>query len=1729
MSELSSLLLNLSNPEIQTSFQEPIVKGYPKVYVFHSPTEEPEELVLDSLYPFMTVQDIKTKIYLEKGEDDLYVPASQALLIPLGENPSSSIASKYVPLDFAFVSVDKKGNVLVTHELLNPFERIQTGVDERFVTEKGDLKDIKMTDRSNMTMEDIFPQIFGSMNAVLHLFLYSDVIKGIDESLVKSSREWYGRIYPYYPDLPKDIEALSDEDFDKEYKYLVARKTYVTEAIDLMDNLDSLLKTTQLLPFKVGSIKFLRLLWKKPIQKVPDVESLFYNIPVTPLFPFLRILPSQGVPITKLHVDSPLRIPSFDPRLIPQWAQQKPPSKDDFLFGKILVRKSEGLESLYGTLRVFDDRSADFILQPPKTLKKLLLQDIELFPKYLTESLRGTYLESAEAGIGEAAIVCGIPKIGLRQIPKERFLQRLKAFSPLFQEIPPIEEKSMIAMLRYRGVSKFTQEDKVFSFISQYATKLELAGDDVDAEAGELVEAIMKTFKIRFQDAKNTLEKWIRENGKVTLAVAETKDFVLQYNRGTDIAIYADQSSYTFHLYRVQSIIHLQRILTALSLLLSGTDEDFEVGEITAFEDAASVVSDEFKEKEEERGIDDEDEDDARGDTYDALGEDIDDLEEAPKPVAKPVAKATAVPAKAETLSIREFFTKRLYDADSELFTKTEVVRKDLKEDVKGKPKQDVKQNYSSKCQSIDDRQPVVMNEDKYRAMLEEYENDNITFQEFPLRPGEKQILTGTIVPVLVYGSLPSLMNYYICCEYFCLKDVIMVLEEDFKGTSYRPKREVDGVEVKKEPNSCPFCGGTLINKKNQEPGQTVYRRRADKGNKHIGLLLKTNHPQGIFQPCCFSKMPNYSTRDPQFRHLEYRPRTTELKEPEEKDEDVGSVSEPLKYTYSLVLASAYTKYIVRDNKFPLVVSQKGGPQIGVLLPILDSYFQQDNSKIIYVSTQKHELFPDSKAFLRLGVDNTTQSKPESFFTAVAPYFLNLNTAEDLRRALINKIIPMNFIFFNYGNLVMEFYNPSDKGPTDTDLQLWSQKNFDAGVTSNNKEALLRIWKSYHRFLRFLEDPKTLKEYRQFAQMLALPNFMSTNGIIFIVLDIVKQGEVEVLKVRCPPFGYDSLQYGDCDIAFIIHHHTGYWEPIFYSENQRSKGRFADKNEVHITFQRALFSSWPPIVQKRVFEFTQKCAGSGRAAWTSGSEVDSFALIPVERAIQGMGPSPEGVIRDAYNHVVGLTFREGGGKSKLIALPVADDGTILTLSRVHFDWDDYTPASLESVVNFYKEEVEPRFGYYPGYSVATAVLEVNTNKFVAVRLKNGLYIPCAPVKAEDPAIQALLKSLPFSQIEKIEDMEWMINRDIIFGKKGREEEREMYRTTENLVSEAFEYLRLTFSNWFSSEKVSGELRERVERILFTKDLPLFEKRKRLEILLGDTVRSWMDTEEEFTDVKKTLLRVDCLLQTGPDCPAQCVWKESKGKCLIHTPGSTETFENIPLMLSRRLFEELIRFPEKRQQLLEKNVSPLVSLKQAILMKDQYIVPQSSLAWYDLLRAEWLSPTQEKKKFYEEMSSVKEDPDVLPVVEKESTLPELLQNIIGDETLAKSYYLYRPQSTEYESGYVLPFLVSLGKYPDDIGLEDDAFELTEEAMRKLVLLIRRPVMQIDLTGGDIQWKIYGPAKKQKDPNPFILVIQDSDLGGPAMLSLSPTTPVPIPYDKLSSDLQFLLKEDMVLVS
>lgn len=1857
---MSSFIKRFFTPEFVGSYKLPLTEELtPRIYIFRNQTSPPEVLDIKNFYPFMTLQDLKTIIYMSKGDAVDFYPTFQALMIPLDigeETPKDALHSWYRSADFSWMKPGSTSDADV-YNMKNPFTRAQVReVDERFMGATAP-KVNDFASRGRASYEVLLP-LFQGARPVFHLFLFKDVISLINPELRQSEREWVGRIKPYFPEL--QITQPLNELTAQQSLIIGKRTVYVRRTLQLMNRLDLLLDgDVNLYPVALAGIKFLRLVWVQADEEAPSLESLFYQLPVTAERPFLRILPNDNVAVTKIRLAGVLKIPDIsDPRLLLQWAQEKNPTPDkDFMFSKTVIRKTVGSQpALYGTLRLFEERSGDFILMPPKQLRKLdPRSDLRDFPQLLVSALTDTPLAGKTPDIGEASLICGIRMpTDAKPITKMNLRKRLPAFASLFQEISSLPGEQPLVMLRYKAVSNFANEDRLYAFLTQLVNRRIIKGD---IALHDLVAAVGEEFQLSDEEASAKVRKWWDARGTMSLAVPETKDYILTYNTGTDIGIFAQHPFYSFHIYRVDSIQSLERILTALSLLLSAEDSQLFTPERVITEHATAeealvpiapgsvmpvpvtvtpAVEDDLPEDADVAG-DAEFEgidadlmfdvgDNELLDLGDAFQEEVQEAvgsvnvatmvakdEEKPavelrglavaaataaSPEAKTVTAAVTAAATPKTVAAKEnnsdeeseeedgkrtyakFLAKKLQEADDRLF-----VYKSPNPAVKIK-------KYVTMCQATETRQPAVLNQEQYERMRDIYRDDDITFLIFPLErddPSELPEEGRETYTILRYGSDPLHQNYYLCCEFFCIRDYILVRESDFYSTQDRAGKAKPGESSpgKKDRGSCPFCHGLLIHSlKAPQKDEVVIQRKIkqkskeDKRHLWVGFLKDTFHPEGFYLPCCFTgkkevkkdkkekpvssvawdksledKKHLIRISDRQFEHIRAAAQTVpEEREGEDDDEtervpvSAASITAVPVLDYAVTLSRAHKKYIVGPEKFPLKMGELEGPQIGLLPAILDSYFSQNPTDFVSRDFNRMELKPESEGFLRIGVENRSSYLPDSFLAAIAPFIDYRNNAAEVKARFMEVITPKIFLFLNFGNLVLEFYDPSFPNPKDGEIRKWSSEELQVDMTEQNKDVILRLWKSYNNFLVFLKSTSTLKEYRQFAQVLALPSLLTPRGIVFVILDV---NEEEKVEVRCPPYGYDVDRYSDSDVGFLLHHHTGIWEPIFFTDNRPAKARFEETHTYILRFERSTEASWPPIVRQRVREFIKRCSGPSRGEFTSQSRIDTMALVSVSRALQLIKQDVFGVVRDSYNHVVALTYRSDPSKSfkaGLVAFPVVDDGTYIQ-KWVHFDWDDFPKAHLEDVIAWYRANVEKQFTAYKGYKVVRTVKSRGTKKYEAVQLANGIFIP-----AGEPRDAASI-TLPFVEVQ---EMEWMINRKIIFSNDAAPSHEQLMKAEESELDEIFEHLRLTFSKWLESEEAGSDLRAQLEKIIFRKDLPLFEKRKRLQIHLENTVMGWIDSEKmpnENGEIS-SLIRADCRMQMQPYCTGRCVWRQKEsdaaGRCYLHVPSETRLGTrnvNGPQLLFLRLIEELLRFPERRRQLLREDVPTMVKMTDAIRIKDQWILPETSLAWADLLRLDWVQSGKERKLFFEEMSRTAEVPatvaatvaktalkttaatteapttaaktEAIAETEAPATttttneLPQVFVELFGeDDPKVKALFLYKVENPD-ETQPLRPYLSLLGLGPADLGLPEDALALTKDAIKKLVTLARRPILQFhpEASMPDDTYA-YGLFGQQKSEVPFIFIIDES---GPALVSTSPTSFQPVTPEDMPSEL------------
>jgi hypothetical protein len=1711
-----------------------------------------ETLTFDNVYPFDTVDDIK-RFVCSHYNDPAFIPRFIFAGVPIGETAYSTdeptLDSKYLPLEWLWYPTDTN-DPKKTYVLKNPRKTL-TEPDLRFVTAEGSYASPNIDPRGRSIIETVFLKPHHGKIPVFHIFPIKYLLREYSGPTPISEEDWNKRFAPYYPyisvDGPYEAEGDDIEFMDKIDYYVKQRE----RTLNKVNNL--LLEGVEVPSIKVKGIRQLRLTWKKPVREFEGCGYFFYRLPVTKIRPYLRLMPSEGSAVTKLHVEGVLPIPTLeDPRILEVWGKEVSPTPGiDFCSMKYIHRPSIGnTQAIYGTVQICNDGTMNLLLLPPKQIKKLdPILDFRNFNQILENVFTGLPQQIDSFELGEISVLFAL-KTGLKskKFNKARLQKRLPYFQTFFSEIKPLPNESPIISLRYKAVSQYATEDKIFSFLTQYTTSKMLEGEVADAS---VVIALQDEFQLSKQEAIDYYADWFKKRGAYTVSIPEDGEFIESFNPGIDIHIFSQHPSYYCQINRIDSFETYIRIYTLLSLLFIEED-DYFANSNSGANTELSRVSEELQQEslEREEGVEAVNKpnngeaieetaattaanasvknqvrpregsvnsvpdwmiDDPFANESDAVNKGEVIPETAPpvveassvpqeavaalkkRPPVAPVdtgVKATAataplVPLRGEDeqrlVNPKSWFIKKLQEIDPRLFS-YKVGDKD-------------ENGYSRKCSGYDDRQPSILTKDQYERMREIYEDDPIFWLVYPLEGDENPVQplgTEETVTLMRYGSDSEAINYYFCPQYYCLSDEIMVREKDFEGTQDR-----DGNP--KPPNTCPFCLGKLIiDNKKAIPGYTVIKRKDKKGaatyHSQIDFMSKTTHPEGFALPCCFLKQTALRISDPQFSHLrDYLQQTAanelntnEIAETEEEqsyEELIFRGEEAIEY--AVLFESIQRKYILESNKHPDPGVFAAAP------PQFDTFFRQDSGDKIITRVAIHlKLRPNATGFLRIGTENTIY---ESLLGVIAP-LLYKNSINEVKERILEVLTPRIFLNSHFGNLVLEFYNPADGSampPTKQELMSWSSTQLGVALSSSNLYQLLRIYNAYKRFIKFIRDPRQRKDLRHIQPLLAEPGLFTTRGVQLIVME---DNGTEPVTVKCPIFGVSMDRNKKNDFAFISRSlkYIGGTENVYaryelylHTSNKPAKGGEGEIHETIIRWDYASRRFWPEIVQRRVDEYMTQCQSRYRSLYTSQDGVNSMAMIPLSKAVDAAPFRPEGIVKDSYNHIVGLTFRSKAGASTLVALPIVDDGVIsissaFSIKSIYLDWNDFKVAAVDDVVNYYRKNLEPLFALYPGYIIKYIVKQKLDNKIVAVQLENGLYVPAAPPKDE-----SVIAALGLDTVT-IDEFQWQIDKKIagikskvnagnswddILEKTSTEKscgfDSELIRKSSYVqFEELYQQFRLIVSNWLISQKAGSEVRKGIEDIIFNSDLPEYEKRKRLYIFISATLLSWFYPDSEKWEAPASFLRKDCRLIDEPGaCTGTCFWKEEegeKGKCLLHVDETTQLGEkpgerdvSTAELFTKRVIDELVRFPNRRKQLLKRGeISKVSTIVAPIRQGDQYIIPESSPTWTNLLRMDWARQIPEEPKYYEEMSR-----EVAPENEQapEGEMPDALETILGEDTNLR---LSIPDVPD-EKQPLMPFTGILGVTLDQMGLENNATEIKKENLVKYVQVTSKPIGLIDL--------------------------------------------------------------------
>ncbi len=1679
-----------------------------------------EEIIIDNIYPFNTINDLKLRLYsIKKSSEWLpnYVFFGE-VFGPVTEGPKD----RFRTIGFSWSSIDD----LVTQGmfLVSPLKITNQGSQPNytFVDNMGQPITNAFENYSRQIIEDCWPN---QNEVVIYAFCLDDLLLnfGVAENNLPSKSNWYGRFSMYFPALTYETIKPSVKDIqnsDVLLKYYLANNQIISNIEDLITN------DVQTVNLSIENILALQLLFDSKTSEeentIPfiSVEDTFFETDVNSRRPFTRFLPLNNEPVTKIHIKGVLPIPDIrDYGLISQWRLiDNPDDNGDFMFMKILTKDiDEGGLPLYGTLQIYDDGAANFTLLPSKQHRRGLdpQSDLKDLDKIIFEATKDTFLHGRDLILNEISLTLSLKlETKQKQLSKSLLQKRVKYFSPFLQEIPiySTELPNPIIMLRYKAVSNYESENNIFTFIRQIIPQFpNLSARYVPPE---FLAAISTEFNITHEDAIGYYHDFLDRAESFQILSPELGTFTPLKNSGIDILVYGKFPIYYIRISRCQSIYHLQRINTILSLFLTA---DINPSIKTSIEEAISelepVVNEIIvpentmitrkKQLEEELFINDLDSSD---DIEEALAEKVDagkqlELDELdffggggevtgdsgqsggakPKP---PINKDED-----PNLRAKSYYLIQLNKADPRLF--------DFKPALKDQ------MIYSRKCQVESNKQPIVLSQKEYDRMKKEYADDtDFRIVDFPLpADAPEPTIDENTLTVMKYGTDPNKPNYYMCPQYFCLLDRIPIKKSEFKGTEWRQNYQHD---YPKDKDTCPFCGGKLIvNVDVGRVGYTVLERGPIKKSVSIPTDIVfakgTTHPEDFELPCCVVKTKFHYITDKAFApFLKLEKKKAVITNGEIEDQKIEELlneeNDDELIDYVMIRSQLDHKYILTADKHPLAPGK-----FALLNAGLDSYFGQNSSSLVKrVISQKISKVKGSKGMIRMGVHaNLRPNDPNRFFGLLAPY-IHKNTIDEVRQRCHEVFTPKIFLHANYGNLVLEFYDPCQTPPSQDQLAQWMNTYFGTILNEKNKYDSQRLYMSYANFINYLDSKTTTKEYRVFAPMLAYKSLFTENGIVFIILEYDSQNLEKEPQVICPPYGYNPDVHGGCDFAFVLRDETGLYESLFFFEYVEPTKTLAEGIITHMRINPEIkrgdamtaINATSKIIQ-RIKEFTSNCEYKGRAIYTAGSMVKTQDLITLSQLMTlPIKKLVEGVVRDIYNHIVGVTFQLGTGR--LIPLPVADDGYIPLDLFVHFDWENTPITTADKIIDFYEHYLGDITSRHEGYKIDAILKRTDSKAVTAIRLKNGTIIPARGyVENFSPELQSMIKTINAAP-------EYTLNRSAIVTVQDEcaETKQEQEELPEDLATisreqleELYQHFRLTFANWLS-EVASKDLRNQIEKIIFPRQqLPIFEKRKRLIILLNSELSRWFVESEDYIPNKPFIKRRDCLKITNPGkCSDACIWQETS--CRIHIPDKSPPFMVLTKdLFIQKLIDELILFRQKRMELLDRHVKTTVDLKTAIRVNGQWILPESSTSWIELMKKDWALGKREEPKFFEEIVVKKpetniEGEEVEP--EEEVARPEFMY-ALGEELLDKLNIIGQTRLWSlYDPGSLKTLLEMTKLNIIDLGLQEDASVLSDEAARSIVKKQQIAVYIIKNTvdSEQISMKLYLPESyKEQRLEPF----------------------------------------------
>lgn len=1564
------------------------------------------ELVLEKQYGFTTIADLKRQIWVSHKGNKEYAPNR----LWIAQEQEDGL---YKPLDMTWTD-----QTTLSEGLQSPFG-YKGKPDSRKVDASGNPKAVYPLLNEGLLLESIFGDT--SEPITVSVWTLESLVRKIGTDLEKKG-VLEGYIQLYFPKIKSKEAAI---DADKEEETFSAAREYLNQRNTRLEEINKFLGDNKVLssdPFRLRHVRR----WKGIIPKYPDasksLDILFYEFKISEYVPFLRYFPSKGrgEPLLKLATGLS-GFPIISDKIMLSAFLDEEPNLD---FGAVMIAKIpfsilskevRATKNVALTICWNEDGSSSISLEQPRKDMPLEFEVIVEAQRILKNALVSVgYSEPLNVKLDELSASYRIEITG-DKITQKELLTRISFFSPFLEESAYQEKASTKVMLKWKAVNNYEQEGAVLSyFTKRVLDESEDTGLDTAEMIGKYIQGAMDEFGRSHDDAKRLFDDWMRRRTEV---VPTGADPVLAHNSGVDIEITIDHPIYFVSFVGIDSETTFNRVISIMTAYFyysnkpkaEGVPEAPKPPVVNAApQPAQKVVQPDMKKQIDNLFGNNEDEEEDDGSNNDEPEKNA-RVNEAPKPTHVPID------AKTQTLEpLKEWYKARLDMFDEKLFGYSQT---DKTVTV-----------YSRTCQASSARQPNVLVAEQLDALIKEYGTtvewvflpppDNIILDVSKL--GNKELIKAMLAKgftdivdergkptklkaeladifekslcaepglqgqfcrilrkkseaqptdkpiwfVARAGSNPEKPHYYICAEYWCVKDNKPIVPSEFLGIKTHSG-------VKKEANTCPFCSGTILEDlKHPKKGETVIKRKGKPGKGEIHEIagyLDNIHPNKFALPCCFtgptvSQMkPHTDTvalpKDKRQDIQEVKTKAENTKEDEEDDDDKDKDEDK---GLTKILKTMRTQYVLGYEK-----TQLRAGAVGLCPPALDEILGQvgPQSVIKAVGVAQH-FKPSAKVFVRFGLGNKGASPGLSFLDLVGFYLGNLQRAGKppvkgakldiptvyTAEATLNLLFPTDakgddlkflvkfrraFERANYGNLVQEFAGGSDNLTTGEIHNFAVEQGFDLTNNPSIRPHVVRFANAWFNFVKYVKTKSSPKELKHFENLFATPDVIFPDGLIPIIFEgTTNEDGVMTVKVKCPEYGISEYsKMVKPPLAFIWYDKfSDVYEPIIYVEGTSKKDK-KDKQQfvVMTTFHEsdAKFTIIDKSIQESLSDFIKQFLsfeeGCGRFEnpshpWMpdlSSSSVPRLSnLLKLKTAPEAV---PEYLLRDRSNRLTGIVYKTIYSDIG-VYIPALEDGSLGLQLKTLYDVQSLPIPPIDVVLTLLtgKSPLSKNVGLKP----KELLLCGKDVKFCGLRLASNSIIPFAPFKAE--AAETMKNPSPiFLELMKkgkgatpIAILPWQ--EDIRFLRSGYEStDSTLDVVPDAIVEEAYNYLRISLSEWLNTDEGAHTLRQL--KGLREAHLPLYDKRRRADILLEPLIHNWLDTSEH-KDVMPalSLLRHDCRVQSKESCQTTPMCSFIGNECKIRT-GTSEKIPDIKVYFTSRIIDEIMRYSSKALELLEHKV------------------------------------------------------------------------------------------------------------------------------------------------------------------------------------------------------------------